>query len=207
MKLTTREEIKKLSDEDLNIFEYGVSNMPNTDKVQDALEIIRLERIRRDSFKTSDLHPNQGTLFNTNRSAFTMIELIFVIVILGILAVVAIPKLSATRDDAKITSGVTDTRQFLSDIGSYYIANGTFSKPSIMSNVKLDTDTTASVDLTTNLIIDGKKCVEFKFTTAGSKEGNVTVSASDSSLICDDIITALGDMVKTHSYGGHRIKW
>jgi len=36
-----------------------------------------------------------------NKSAFTMIELIFVIAILGILTVVGIPKLAATRNDAK----------------------------------------------------------------------------------------------------------
>lgn len=37
-----------------------------------------------------------------------MIELVFVIVILGILAAVAIPKLAATRDDAHIASGRAD---------------------------------------------------------------------------------------------------
>ncbi len=37
-----------------------------------------------------------------------MIELVFVIVILGILAGVAIPKLAATRDDAHIASGRAD---------------------------------------------------------------------------------------------------
>ncbi len=41
------------------------------------------------------------------RKAFTMIELIFVIVILGILSSVAISKMAVTRDDAEITKGRT----------------------------------------------------------------------------------------------------
>ena len=39
------------------------------------------------------------------KKAFTMIELVFVIVILGILASVAVSKMSVTRDDALITKG------------------------------------------------------------------------------------------------------
>ncbi len=40
---------------------------------------------------------------NSSRKAFTMIELIFVIVVIGILSAIAIPKFAATRDDAVIT--------------------------------------------------------------------------------------------------------
>lgn len=42
------------------------------------------------------------------RSAFTMIELVFVIVVLGILAAIAMPRLAATRDDAEIAKGRSD---------------------------------------------------------------------------------------------------
>lgn len=38
------------------------------------------------------------------RNAFSMIELVFVIAVLGILAAIAIPKFAATRDDAKIAA-------------------------------------------------------------------------------------------------------
>ena len=44
---------------------------------------------------------------NQSKKAFTMMELIFVIVIIGILAAVAIPRLAATRDDAEITKART----------------------------------------------------------------------------------------------------
>jgi len=43
-----------------------------------------------------------------SKNAFTMVELVFVIVILGILASIAIPRLSATRTDAEITKGRAD---------------------------------------------------------------------------------------------------
>ncbi len=39
------------------------------------------------------------------KKAFTMIELIFVIVVIGILAAIAVPRLSVTRNDAVIVKG------------------------------------------------------------------------------------------------------
>jgi len=39
----------------------------------------------------------------SSKQAFTMIELVFVIVVIGILSAIAVPKFAATRDDATIT--------------------------------------------------------------------------------------------------------
>lgn len=69
------------------------------------------------------------------RNAFTMIELIFVIVILGILGAVAIPKLSATRDDAKIARLAQMVMAGSQEIASYAVANGeTNNSFAMMSN-------------------------------------------------------------------------
>jgi len=54
------------------------------------------------------------------KKGFTMIELIFVIVILGILAAVAIPKLAATRDDAKLAAVKTDIGTFMNAVPAWY---------------------------------------------------------------------------------------
>ena len=71
------------------------------------------------------------------RKGFTMIELIFVIVILGILAAVAIPRLAATRDYAEIAKTATNIQTLIADLGSYYTSQGEFaSDVSKMSNVK-----------------------------------------------------------------------
>jgi general secretion pathway protein G len=50
------------------------------------------------------------------RSAFTMVELVFVIVILGILSAVAIPRLAASRDDAIMVKGKADISAIRSSI-------------------------------------------------------------------------------------------
>jgi len=75
------------------------------------------------------------------RSSFTMIELIFVIIVLGILAAVAIPKLMVTRDDAQTSTLTTQIRTATSEIISYYTSQGgevNFSKLKNSSQIVLN---------------------------------------------------------------------
>ena len=58
------------------------------------------------------------------KKAFTMIELIFVIVIIGILSAVTLPRLSATRDDALIANNSQYIVGIMTEISTYSIANG-----------------------------------------------------------------------------------
>ncbi len=51
-----------------------------------------------------------------SKNAFTMIEMVFVIVVLGILASIAIPRFAATRTDAVITKGRSDIASVRSGI-------------------------------------------------------------------------------------------
>lgn len=56
-------------------------------------------------------------MYGKNRKAFTMVELIFVIVVIGILAAIAVPKFATTRDDAVITKDKTTVSNIRSAIG------------------------------------------------------------------------------------------
>ena len=74
-------------------------------------------------------------MYQKKREAFTMIELIFVIVIIGILAAVAIPRLAATRDDAIISSIANSVANATNEIAAYAVAHGrTESDFTVMSN-------------------------------------------------------------------------
>ncbi len=62
---------------------------------------------------------------------FTMIELVFVIVILGILAGIAIPRLAATRDDASATKAAMEIKDVITQVAAYYTINGKWAKAEV----------------------------------------------------------------------------
>ena len=65
--------------------------------------------------------------------AFTMVELVFVIVIIGILSAVAVPKINASRDDARFTVLTTSFKQAADEIQAYVAANGVVPHYEIMN--------------------------------------------------------------------------
>ena len=55
-----------------------------------------------------------------HRNGFTLIELLIVVVIIGILAAIAIPKFSSTKEKALVSSMKADLRNYASMEESYY---------------------------------------------------------------------------------------
>lgn len=138
------------------------------------------------------------------KKGFTMIELIFVIVILGILASVAVPRLASTREDAEIAATVANLRTLLSDANAYYIANGYFvqgkntAKWRDFTNVSLRLDGGSMmqgahpVDQSAYISASGKNCIEIAVKDrAGTTPAYVSVKkANPNEYICKEIHNA-----------------
>lgn len=113
------------------------------------------------------------------KKAFTMIEPIFVIVIIGILAVVVISKISATRDDAKLTKVMSEITVAIQDINTYYISEGKLAIDTKNNRVDFRAMTNAGViDSSGNLSIFAKneRCISLKFFAADQSCLGVDIS-------------------------------
>ena len=129
------------------------------------------------------------------KKGFTMIELIFVIVILGVLASVAIPRLAATRDDAEVAKAATNLTTAVSDLTAYYTAKGKFT-----SSVKNDfTKLTNALQKDGSLKVKGNiECVKITLPTTPAAGANASdkvelkLKFSDSDAVCKQLMKLPG---------------
>lgn len=154
------------------------------------------------------------------KKAFTMIELIFVIVIIGILSAVAISKLSATRDDAKVSVIITDARTAFGDLSSYYTSkqasiwnddtNGTLTNATTVSffNPGCDgvLDFNKSKIVSSYSLCNGEaECLKF----TGEVNGVLIIANGANTIdsVCTKVQTdkAIVNLKTTHNLGGTKV--
>ncbi len=99
------------------------------------------------------------------RTALTLVELIFIIVILGILGSISIPKLTATRDDAVIVSCVTDIKRFIQDMTYHSITTGEISFWQANKFTNVDINTTGANGLKMSVGISASGNVQSRIAT------------------------------------------
>lgn len=117
------------------------------------------------------------------KKAFTMIEPIFVIAIMGILAAVIISKINATRDDAKLTKVMSEVTVAIQDINTYYISQGKLALDTTNKTVKFREMTNAgTIDSSGALgfLVKDDECLVFEKNY--DKETNLRVKVSEQGL-------------------------
>ena len=131
------------------------------------------------------------------KKAFTMVELIFVIVVLGILAMVALPRLAGSKKDAEITRAKAEIAAIRSAIQTYRGANLLSQKPGsgypddlkaetiekITNGTKLGSNWSVSEDGNTLTLRIGSETTTFTY---DNTKGSLTCSG-DSSTLCGKI--------------------
>ena len=66
--------------------------------------------------------------FRVSTRGFTLIELLLVLVILGILAAIVVPKFSGRTEQARLTAAKTQISSFSTALDAFEVDNGYFSK-------------------------------------------------------------------------------
>lgn len=120
------------------------------------------------------------------RNGFTVIELIFVIIIIGILAAMAISRLAVTRDDAKLSADVSNMAICIRDAAYAYTAQ------------HIDFTETDHSDACDRVV-----CYTIVYAVNG-EDFNVTTNSAAADY-CADIDYVGGNLAKSYHFGGQKI--
>ena len=125
----------------------------------------------------------------SSRKGFTIIELLIVVVIIGLLASIAIPKLGATKDKAKMASVRNDLRNTMTAQEAYFYDYSTFGNLSQLqaaSNYNLSTGNTGAVTGASNgyTATISNPTISQGFTQCTVQSGAGATSGVDGVIIC-----------------------
>ncbi len=125
---------------------------------------------------------HKSSTVSTMRAGWTMIELIFILIVIGTLAAIAVSKLTATRDDAKLSADVSNMSICIRSVAAHYTATGIMNiEITSCNNVNCYT-----VDLNGSMMY-------------------VDINASGADY-CDDIENVGGHLIHNYQLGGQSIK-
>jgi len=115
------------------------------------------------------------------KKGFSIIELIFVIAVLGIIAAVAVPKLMDSRSSAIVTTIKQDISTITTSIQSYRMINNKIEK--ISDSVNINANTWIVNDLKVEFVSEDNECVTIEIVT---NKLNVTID-KESSTVCQKL--------------------
>lgn len=145
------------------------------------------------------------------KKGFTLLELIFVIVVIGLLTAIALPQFNATRQDAKLVTVKQDIKTIIEGTQGYYTAKGSINSLADVAQVDPNIwDTTSNTEYIFNE--KNKFCVKLILNnTAGSEEleldiAPATGTTANSGTVCKGL-RAMGIVDTTYSLSGSKIVW
>ena len=117
--------------------------------------------------------------------AFTLLEMIFAIVVISVIASIAIPKFMTSRDDAVVSTIKQDISTVTTSVQSYFIINGKIDK--ISDAVNLNSAVWNISD--SNIIFNDQdnECIKMEITTLDTDvELNLTLN-EDAGTVCEKL--------------------
>lgn len=88
--------------------------------------------------------PREKIMYSHRRRGFTLIELLIVVVIIGILAAIAVPKFQNTKGKANAASLRADLRNLVTAEEAYFYDNSTYTSDLTSLNMRVTSGVTVS---------------------------------------------------------------